>query len=102
PFRYQPGWRGDKRGFPLAYWRVALCDDEPLERLVEHLGRFGVDAYIRPFFAGAERRQPMRKVEVRSLARLGVIHGLLGTERDTQSYRRGFLAGFFDAEGPSG
>src|SRR5262249_31091002 len=25
-FRYQPGWRSDKCGFPAAYWRVALAD----------------------------------------------------------------------------
>jgi DNA repair photolyase len=44
----------------------------------------------------------MEKVEVRALARLAIIHALLTTERDTRNYRRGFLAGFFDAEGQSG
>jgi DNA repair photolyase len=101
-FRYQPGWRSDELGFPLAYWRVALVDDEPLTRLIEHLRCFGVDAHLRPFFSGGHHRKPLNKVEIRSLPRLAVVHGLLSAERDSRSYRRGFLAGFFDAEGHSG
>jgi DNA repair photolyase len=101
-FRYQPGWRSNRLGFPMAYWRVALIDNEPLLRLIEHLRVFGVDANVRPFYGGPTSRSPMRKVEVRSLPRLAIIHGLLDVERDTRSYRRGFLAGFFDAEGHHG
>ncbi len=44
----------------------------------------------------------MEKVQVCSLARLAIIHALLEAERDSRSYRRGFLAGFFDAEGHNG
>src|SRR5437879_12370571 len=44
----------------------------------------------------------MEAVGVRSLARLAIIHALLNAERDGRSYRRGFLAGFFDAEGNNG
>ena len=98
-FRYEPGWRSDKLGFPPAYWRVALVDDEPLDRLVAYLARFGVEARVRPFSAAAPNRRPLRQVHVRSLRRLGVIHGLLRAETDSVSWRRGFLAGFFDAEG---
>ena len=98
-FRYQPGWRSDKRGFPPAYWRVALADFEPLERLALYLGHFGVDVLERPFAAGSERRRPVRKVETRSLAKLAILYKLVHGERGTRSYRRGFLAGVFDAEG---
>ena len=98
-FRYEPGWRSDKLGFPPAYWRVALVDDEPLTRAVEHLRSFGVDAAIRPFSAASANRKALRKVEVRSLPRLSIIHRLLASEPATASYRRGFVAGFFDAEG---
>ena len=101
-FRYQPGWRSDKRGFPAAYWRVALADDEPLERVVEYLGCFAVPAETRPFFGGPLSRKPMRKVEIRSLPRLAVIHGIITADRETRGYRRGFVAGFFDAEGYNG
>jgi len=100
-FRYDPGWRSNRLGFPMAYWRVALVDDEPLTRIVDYLRLFGVEANIRPFSDGRNGR-PLRKVEVRSLARLAIIHALLNGERDSPSYRRGFLAGFFDAEGHNG
>src|SRR6185436_17686480 len=39
---------------------------------------------------------------VGALARLAIMHSLLTVERDSRSYRRGFLAGFFDAEGYNG
>src|SRR5207249_272025 len=101
-FRYEPGWRSDRLGFPAAYWRVALADQEPLLRLIDILACFGVQARLRPFRGGTTARWAMEKVEVRSLARLAIIHALVNAERGTRSYRRGFLAGFFDAEGYSG
>ena len=101
-FRYQPGWRSDRLGYPAAYWRVALADKEPLLRLVEFLARFKVEASVRRFNAGASARRLMEAVQVRSLARLAIIHALITLERDSRSYRRGFLGGFFDAEGYNG
>jgi DNA repair photolyase len=101
-FRYQPGWRSNRLGFPAAYWRVALVDVEPLARLIGYLGRFAVEAHLRPFSAAAPGRRPLQKVEIRSLSRLAVIHQLVTVERDTRAYRRGFVAGFFDAEGHHG
>jgi hypothetical protein len=101
-FRYQPGWRSNRLGFPMAYWRIALVDDEPLDRIVTQLRCFGVETAVRPFSPGAPNRRPLRKVEVRALARLAIIHGIVHADRDSRSYRRGFVAGFFDAEGQSG
>jgi len=101
-FRYEPGWRSNRLGYPMAYWRIALVDDEPLARVADYVRRFGVDARTRPFFAGAPNRKPMKKVETRSLSSLAILHGLLRVERDSRSYRKGFVAGFFDAEGHSG
>jgi len=100
-FRYEPGWRSSRLGFPAAYFRVALVDEEPLLRLAEYLQHFAVPCWIRPF-GTPEGSKPMKKVEVRSLARLHVVHALLRWEPDTRSYKRGFLAGFFDAEGSCG
>jgi hypothetical protein len=94
--RYQPGQRSDKLGWPQAYWRVALKDEEALGRLVAYLATFGVPAAVRPFGHG------MQKVEVRSVGKLAVIHHLVHEERPTADWRRGFLAGFFDAEGDHG
>ncbi|MGH7291280.1 MAG: hypothetical protein ACREJT_08725, partial [Myxococcota bacterium] len=93
-FRCQP----HKLGFS-AYWRVALIDREPLDRLVEYLGRFRIEANISPFSGGARSSRPLEKVEIRSLTRLGLLSKLLHVERSSAGYRRGFVAGFFDAEG---
>lgn len=101
-FRYQPGWRSNRLGFPMAYWRIALVDAEPLARLIDYLRCFAVEAHIRMFSEAFGNRKALRKVEVRSLGRLAIIHALIAAERDTASYRRGFLAGFLDAEGHSG
>lgn len=98
-FRYEPGWRSSRLGYPAAYFRVAMADEEPLTRLVEYLRRFSVEACLRPFATASACRRALSKVEVRSLPRLAIIHRLRAAETDTDAYRRGFLAGFFDAEG---
>ncbi|MEX0892028.1 MAG: PA0069 family radical SAM protein [Gemmatimonadota bacterium] len=98
-FRYEPGWRSRKLGFPQSYWRVALADPEPLHRLRRFLGTLAIDVELRDFDGGASCRARMAKLETRSLAKLAVSHGLLEHPRDTRSYRRGFVAGFFDAAG---
>ncbi len=97
--RYQAGQRSEKRGFPQAYWRVALKDEEPLGRLVSYLASMGVEAHIRPFDPGPNSSTLMQKVEVRALRKLEAISDWALQERDSQEYRRGFLAGFYDAEG---
>jgi DNA repair photolyase len=101
-FRYGRGWRSDKLGFPSACWRIAMIDREPLERSVEFLRSFGLDLPICPFDGGPASRKPMLKVETRSLAKLAIVDKLIHAELDSCSYRRGFLAGFFDAEGCNG
>jgi DNA repair photolyase len=101
-FRYEPGWRSDKLGFPAAYWRVALIDHEPLLRAQEFLASFGLEVQMRPFSPGARTSRPMWKLETRSLPKLEVIRKLVDVERASRAYRRGFVAGFFDAEGHDG
>jgi len=98
--RYLPEERG-RRG-RQSYWRIALQDPEPLTRAMAYLAGFGIDAFIRPFDGGPSARTPMQKIEVRSLSRLASIRDILFAERPTRAYRRGFLAGFFDAEGHNG
>jgi DNA repair photolyase len=101
-FRFQPNWRSDKLGFPSAYWRLALTDEEPLRRTARYLQSFRVEVKVRPFQASSLSRRPLRKVETRSLGALARLDAILRRERPTPSYRRGFLAGFFDAEGHNG
>ncbi len=100
-FRFTPGQRSDKLGYPQAYWRVALKeqDEAALGRLVAYLAHFGLRGWIRPFSAGTDRRQPMKKVEIRALDPLDRLYPLLTIELSNAEYARGFLAGFFDAEG---
>jgi hypothetical protein len=93
-FRFQPGWRSDKLGFPSAYWRIAMVDREPLERCAGFLRLLGVETFLRPFDAGPTARKPMQKIETRSLPRLEILHKLLRLELETDAFRRGFLAGF--------
>ncbi len=100
--RFEPGQRSDKLGFPQAYWRIALVDRDPLERTVDFLSCLGINAAIRPFSPAVRTSRPMWKVEVRSLALLERVSKILTVERASGSYRRGFLAGFFDAEGHNG
>jgi DNA repair photolyase len=88
-------------GSAAAYWRIALVYREPLERLVSYLACFGIESNIRPFDGGARAPRALEKVEIRSLARLGLVSKILHVERSSAGYRRGFVAGFFDAEGSS-
>lgn len=101
-FRLEPGWRSAREGFPTAYWRVALKDGEPLRRAKRFLASAGVEVERRPFDGGPSCTSSMEKVETRSRGKLERLHPLLTVERSTRSYRRGFLAGFFDAEGHNG
>ena len=103
-FRYEPGQRSDKLGFAPAYWRVAMMDIEPLERIVCHCRASGIELALRDFDPGRHNRGHARmfKVETRALDKLAWIHAVLTTELSSRSYRRGFLAGFFDAEGHNG
>lgn len=85
-----------------ASWRVALPDDEPLRRLVSYLAPLGVDAVIRPFLSSRSSRQALRKVEVRAPGMLEVVRRILAVELESRGWRRGLLAGFFDACGAHG
>src|SRR5262249_37777471 len=55
--------------------------------------------HVRPFSDETENRAAMFKVEVRSLSRLAIIHQAVTSHLDSPESRRGFVAGFFDAEG---
>lgn len=81
------------------YWRVALCDFEPLERLVVYAKNWEVDLNIRQFYGGSEKHRAAKKVETRAYAQVKALYEVINTPIDSLEYSRGFLAGFFDAEG---
>ncbi len=96
-FRFNPSelYKGDY----TPYWRVALCDIEPLERLVEYLLEFEISVDIRPYYQGNEKHRSAQKVETRSQSQCRKLFYLINKLLDTTEYHRGFVAGFFDAEG---
>lgn len=98
-WRFEPGWRNWSQGFPQAYWRVALKDEDALGRIVAYLAWFGIESHIRPFDGGPSCKTGMQKVEIRAINRLEKLFPILRSVIDSDEYRRGWLAGFFDAEG---
>ena len=101
-FRWEPGWRSDEPSDPAAHWRIAMIDRAPLERCVEYLRPLGVDLALRRCNGGESSREPLFEVETRSLSRLEIVAKVIRTELESESFRRGWLAGFFDAEGRDG
>jgi hypothetical protein len=81
------------------WWRVALTDLEALERLGQYLTALGVaHGGIKPFRQEDERGQAMDKIEIRSRSGLDAVRACVeGPE--TTDYKRGYLGGFYDAEG---
>jgi len=57
---------------------------------------------VKVFDGGGCGNRAMEKVETRALGQLNRIHRLLHAPAETSEYMRGYLAGFFDAEGYSG
>lgn len=100
------GWRPHRRsgtpGRPRSWWRIALTDRAPLDRIVAWLRRFAVPAAIRPFDGSSGAPSRTWTVEVRSRSRLAILAQLIHVERDSASWRRGFLAGVIDADGSDG
>ena len=96
--RFDPSWRSDKLGFPQMYWRVAVVTDDCaiLDRLVDYLADFGVDAEVKPFRGG---QRPMSKVECRAAAHLGIIASLMVPMASSRLWKAGWLAGFLDTDG---
>jgi protein gp37 len=101
--RWTPGQPSAASGGPQAYWRVAvLASDQPiLDRLIAYLAAVGISVHLRPFNGGRLQRQPMLKVETRSLGALEVITDLLA-EQDDEAWKAGWLAGFLDTDGSVG
>jgi len=75
------------------YWRVALKSAAILERLQAYLLHHNVAVELRRFST-----QPMRKLETRQYAQIEKIHGIMN-RRSTRDFKRGFIAGIYDAEG---
>ena len=81
-------------------FRLALCDEEALQRADGYLAAHGVHATSFAFHAGSERTRPARAIRTQSRSQCDRIRALIRWPLDpSDEWRKGFLAGIFDAEG---
>ena len=81
-------------------FRLALADQEALDRSERYLASFGIGVRSRLFSAASERHREIRSIHTGARDRCEAIADLVRWPLDPpDSWRRGFLAGIFDAEG---
>lgn len=94
----QVGYREDGTRLQ-GYWRVAVTDVEILDRLDDYFNRLGLSAPTRRVFSpSTEEHREVLSIESRRGDNISAVQGMLEFEDDPE-YRRGFVSGFFDAEG---
>lgn len=87
--------KGDTHRF-----RLALIDEEGLARSWQYLAGFGIPTDEFLFSAATSSRKAIRAIRTSRRDRVHAIQQLIAwPEFVTDSWRRGFLAGTFDAEG---
>ena len=105
-FKFKPGQKSAHSGYPACYWRVALTDEDALIQTQKHLQAFKINTNIRKFNCGPhfdpKKHREMKKIEIRSVPVLEKLHPIVTTYIESKEFKRGFLAGFFDAEGHYG
>ena len=83
-----------------SHFRLALCDDEALDRAEGWLQYFGIVTTRFQFAAAVGNRREMQAIRAQSFGNVGRILRLIAWPRTFYpSWRAGFLAGIFDAEG---
>jgi DNA repair photolyase len=81
-------------------FRFALCDVEALRRAEDWLRGWQVETRSFLFSAASANRRAMHAIRASSRSRIESIRELIGwPTAATRSWRAGFLAGIFDAEG---
>jgi DNA repair photolyase len=84
-------------------FRLALADSEGLDRATAYLEREGVGANRRLFAAGSSRHREIHAIGAHGLPDVARVEELITWPLSPQEgWRRGFLAGIFDAEGSCG
>jgi len=79
--------------------RLALCDCEALLRTQDYLYDFGIASREFLFQAAAVNRREMNAISVAGVRAMSVHQLIAWPNAPTPSWRLGFLAGIFDAEG---
>jgi DNA repair photolyase len=81
-------------------FRLALIDSEALERTQEYLANVGIGCATFTFALATETRQRMTAIRCSSRDGIRAIQWLIRwPDEPTPDWRKGFLAGIFDAEG---
>jgi DNA repair photolyase len=87
-------------GPDLYTFRLALTDDEALDRTSRYLAQATVATTEFAFSPATATRRPMRAIRTSAQGRFRAIQQLIQWPADPCSdWRKGFLAGLFDAEG---
>ena len=84
----------------LPQFRLALTDQEALDRTRTYLSRLGVECTEFIFTKATAARRQLAAVRCGGLDNVGFIRWLIGwPDEPSLDWRKGFLAGVFDAEG---
>jgi DNA repair photolyase len=82
------------------HFRLALVDGEALDRAEQYLFAYGVYTTTFVFDAGSERTKPIRAIRTQARAQCERVRALIRWPLNaSEEWRKGFLAGIFDAEG---
>jgi DNA repair photolyase len=94
---YPPRRGGGDRAHPF---RLALADQEGLTRTTAYLAAAGVSCHEFPFSEGSAARRPMMAIRTAREDQVSTIERLIAWPANaTPDWRKGLLAGIFDAEG---
>jgi DNA repair photolyase len=89
-----------RNGRVLHRFRLALTDDEALQRFREYLAGFGVPTTEFAFSPETETRRPVRAIRNSTRVALESVEALIQwPDQPDREWMCGFLAGIFDAEG---
>ena len=95
--------RANGRPMTVHQFRLALADQEALDRSARYLELAGVATTAFEFAAAGENRRAMRAIRAQSRDRVDAVHDIIRWPLSpTDDWRKGFLAGIFDAEGSCG
>jgi DNA repair photolyase len=98
-YSFERAGRGDRRHL----FRLALADQEGLERTARYLEEEGVITHAARFAAATATRREITAIRTGSKAGVDHIRELIAWPLSpSEDWRKGFLAGMFDAEGSAG
>jgi DNA repair photolyase len=93
-------YRRRRRSYVNHYFRLALTDEEGLDRTRQYLLDFGIPTHSFVFAEANETRKGLRAISTARRSYVEIIEKLIEwPSSPTLQWCRGFLAGIFDAEG---